>query len=390
MPVSEISAYTLSPSVSSSEIEKEILSRASLTQLDDEAVNHMRVLVLKGTPYEMGFQHGRLLREDARKAIGRLYERVAHYVDPVILDDIFAQIAPYISIEDQQEMLGLAHGADIPIRIINRFHAIPELSEYRDKKKFLRDKLLPTSCSNIAVLSGRSEDREIFHTRILDWMRELGIQEFPLVTVYDYGNAKAVNFGYAGFVGSITGMNSYGISLGEMGYGDAPEETFEGKPFVFLFKDLLRRARSLEDVVEYVRNVPRTCSYAYVASSATENDAVLIVSNRDEFRTYRQNVALVDAESHYPAIENVVYAGAKDEALYESLSSHASHSVETIKEVAKAVALSSNMQIVIMRPKSMEAWVANAAGSSLRNANDESGKACNQAYFHFKLSDYGK
>lgn len=37
-----------------------ILSKARMVESDDPALNHIKVLYLSGTPYEMGFQHGRL------------------------------------------------------------------------------------------------------------------------------------------------------------------------------------------------------------------------------------------------------------------------------------------------------------------------------------------
>ena len=55
-------------------------------------------------------------------------------------------------------------------------------------------------------------------------------------------------------------------------------------------------------------------------------------------------------------------------------------SLDTLKVIAKSVGLKSNMQNVIFKPATLEAWVSNAT-----TAKGEDGKAYNQKWFHFDL-----
>jgi len=387
-PENKYHAYSRSVFIQDEATEQAILAKAKVHTIDDEAVNNMRIVEMAGTPYEMGFQHGRLLKEDVRANLGRIYSRLHYFIDPVMLDEVYAMMEPYIPIEDKMEMLGLAHGADLPVRVVQRLHAVPELSEYKHKKRFGKKRaMLATSCSNVAAFGSATIDGEIYSMRILDWVRELGTQKYATLLVYqpDVGN-NYVSFSYAGFTGCITGMNDQGITFGEMGYGNRPEETLEGIPFVFLFKKLMREADTLEEAIEITRNAPRTCSYAYLFADAKINDARLIISNRDEFFAFGPNETLKDDESFFPAIPNVVYGGAKDEILHQELVKvQGAIDVEKLQALADPASLTSNMQIVIMRPKSLEAWVANAQDSSLLDARSEEGRACNQPYYYIDL-----
>jgi hypothetical protein len=52
-----------------------------------------------------------------------------------ILDRAWLKMAPFAPQEDLQEMAGLADGSGIPLRVIHRMHAIPDLCETRPDRK---------------------------------------------------------------------------------------------------------------------------------------------------------------------------------------------------------------------------------------------------------------
>lgn len=389
-PSNKYHAFSRSVFIQDDEKEQRILAKAKVRHVNDPELNNIRVMEMSGTPYEMGFQHGRLLKEDVQANLNRIYSRVGYFIDPIMLDEVYSVMEPYIPIEDKMEMLGLAHGADLPVRLVQRLHAIPELSEYKHKKRFGKKRaLLATSCSNVAAFGAATKDGEVYSMRILDWVRELGTQKYATILIYkpDVGNRYA-SFSYAGFVGCITGMNDKYLTFGEMGYGNRPEETLEGIPFVFLFKELLRKSTSIEDAIAMTRNAKRTCSYAYLFADGVNKDARLIVCNKDEFFEFSQNETLKDKDSYYPAISEIVYGGAKDKELFEELNrAHGSIDVEELKAMAKPTSLTSNMQVVIMKPKTMEAWIANAEDGSILDPRSEEGRACNQKYFYINFTD---
>ncbi len=388
LPKNSLPLFQRSVIIDGAKTLNQILSKARVEKIDDPSLNNLQVLYVKGTPYEMGFQHGRLLKDQVNACIYHVMRKIRFYATEEMLDEVYDLMAPHIPIEEQEEMRGLAHGAEIPLRLVHWFHALPEVTEYKWRKQFT-NKFKGTSCSNVSAFGKATEDGALYQLRVLDWNRKLGVQKWPLVLVHqpDTGFAS-VTFSYTGFIGCVSGMNSQKIALGEMGYGSPPNETLEGIPFVFLFRKLLRETDSLEDVKKEVEEALRTCSYIFMASDgkAENNKAMLLASNRDTVDVYGENQLLVDYRNGetLPPMENVVYAGARKKALIESLQQHYGKlSVETLKNVAVKASLKSNIQNVIFRPETLETWVSNAADTSKK----EAGKACNQKWFHFNFGE---
>jgi isopenicillin-N N-acyltransferase like protein len=389
VPRNSLPLYQRSVIIENQEMVAQILSRASLEESNDPEVNNIKVLHLSGTPYEMGFQHGRLIKDDVRANVHNIIGLAKRFASEDIMDEVYDLMAPYIPREDQEEMRGLAHGADIPLRVIHWLHAIPEVSEYGPKKQFARG-FTGTSCSNIAAFGNATVDGELYQLRVLDWIRQLGAQEYPVILVHqpDYGNAS-VTFSYAGFIGCVSGMNERFMAFGEMGYGNPPGESLEGIPFVFLYRKLMREADNLDDVIRIISEARRTCSYVYVISDAKARDhdrkALLFVSDRDRVEFYPANTRLTDERNSvsFPAVEDVVYGGHKADVLYEEIMSHHGNiSPETLMEIAKPVALKGNVQNVIFKPATLEAWVTNAASTG----SDVEGMAAHQKWYYF---DFG-
>jgi len=67
-------------------------------------------------------------------------------------------------------MAGLADGSGIPLRVIHRMHAIPDLGE--------------TSCSGLVAKETATRDGDVYQLRILDYRANFNLQKHPLITVY--------------------------------------------------------------------------------------------------------------------------------------------------------------------------------------------------------------
>ena len=366
-----------------------ILAKARMIEIDDPAVNHIKILHLKGTPYEMGFQHGRLNYDDVRTNVTHIVSLARKYAAEDIMDEVYDLMAPYIPIEEKEEMRGLAHGADLPLRVIHWLHCIPEVSEFGPKEQ-LSKTFQSTFCSNVAAFGEATADGELYQMRVLDWIRQLGAHQYPVVLVHqpDAGNAS-VTFSFAGFIGCVSGMNEKQMAFGEMGYGDPHGERLDGIPFIFLFRKLMREADTLMAATEMIETARRTCSYVYMISDAKGKNgtgkASLFVTDPFRVQIFKENTRLVDErdpDDIYPAIDDVVYGGAKPEVLHEKVTQYYGRiDVSSLKNMAKDVALKGNIQNVIFKPGTLEAWVSNAANEK----RDKEGRACNQEWFYFNF-----
>jgi isopenicillin-N N-acyltransferase-like protein len=372
-------------------VERKVVNEGRVEKIG-RGTNEITVLYLKGSHYEMGFQHGKLLKDDLRdslyQVLGLCYELVEEKIGlPLLgkamtnclLDEAYKRMEPYIPKDDKEEMEGLADGSGISLQDIHRVHAIPGLTE--------------TSCSAIAAFGKATQDGNLYQLRVLDYITELGIQEHPTITVYqpDEGN-PFVNIGWAGFIGVISGMNKEGIAISEMGYGGpgdeqpgiptpAPKETLGGVPMIFLLKNVLRYADNVEQATGIMRSAEKTNYYVYVIGDGiTESGNPEVrgyISTKKFCRVYKAN----DPKYPIPALDDVVYGSHYNEKCYqllEALYGQIGPSV-IMDRITPDISMQANLQCVVYDPKNLRFWVANAEGTE--------GRACEQDYVLF---DFGK
>ena len=163
-------------------------------------VARVPVIVVRGTPYQMGWQLGRLMRDEIQQlapAVVAGFKQELKVTDET-LDLAWATTAGYTDGRVQQQLVGLAEGSGQPVRLIQHVHCLPLL--------------MPYSCSSIAAWGDSTEDGHLYQTRNLDWSLKAGAHEFPVLVVYlpTEGHAH-VTPSFAGFIGAHCGMNAAGI-----------------------------------------------------------------------------------------------------------------------------------------------------------------------------------
>jgi len=373
MRVDPYHALLRSPVIDSIEKEREIVAKGKLGWTDDGRV---RVLVCRGTPYEMGYQHGKLLREEVQTNIGFLYDQaVRKFRTDELLAEIYERMRPYMPEEYVEEMHGLAHGARMPLHVIHYVHILPELGEWAGKKslgKVLKQMMagdLATTCSNLCAQSNATADGNMYTVRILDWgMHRISkLHKYPLINIgIPDGEIPYANIGWVGFIGAVSGMNAQGITLGEMGYRNPPNERLDGKTMPFLLRDVLNKASNLADVRRIIKESRPTCSYVFMMSDGKTGEAEMYVRDPDRFVVFKPGDEVKEEKDHIPAIENIVYGGHYNEKMTQILSTERGKITPEMlmKDVIPNIAMPSNFQNVIYDPKNLRFWVTNAKSRS--------------------------
>ncbi|HXI82825.1 MAG TPA: C45 family peptidase [Verrucomicrobiae bacterium] len=352
---------------------------------DDD--NRITVLYVTGTPYEMGYEHGLLLGAQVRETIkdvqvgaGKLLPKILRNSKAIsprdkdqivneFLDRAWKMMARYAPKEDLEEMEGLAAGSGIPIDVIHRMHALPDVGE--------------TSCSGLVAKGGATQDGHVYQLRILDYGANFNLQRRPLITVYqpttENANAYAT-IGWIGFVGAVSGVNAKGVALSEMGFGNPPGETLAGTPMPFMLKNVLRYADTAEDGAAIIRATRRTNSYVYFLGDK-HNDPIGLVTSAQRCLVNHANEheeLQVDGQT-MPQFHDIVYGGHyqdKQEKLVGEMQGKID--VSGIQELAKQIAMKSNLQTVIYDLTADRIWVAN---------RKENVRASDRPYVEFSLAD---
>lgn len=375
--IDPMSVYLRSEIIQSPEIERSIIDKARLGWTED---GRIRVIFLRGTPYERGYQQGVLLRNEIDENLSSLYEKV---LDKFHLKELFFEsferARPYIPERYYQEMHGLAHGSKLSLEVVHHIHILPEIGEWGGKKhikkvvKQMMDGELGTSCSNFCAGGVATKDNAFYTVRILDWglHRVSKLHQFPLIAVHrpDEG-AAFVNIGWMGFLGAISGMNEHGITLGEMGYGDRPDERLNGFPMPFLLRDVLQYSKNLADVRNIISGARGTNRFVYLMSDGKTREAELYIRDKDRFLVFKPGERLVDEKNDFPPISDIVYGGHYHDVMTEQLSSqHGKIEPKVLMEsVIPKMAMPSNFQNVIYDPVNLGFWVANAKSPKERAA----------------------
>jgi isopenicillin-N N-acyltransferase-like protein len=232
------------------------------------------VVVVRGTPYEMGRQLGRLIGDEMHAFIPKAMAGITAElgVKESALRDIWSRTSAYTDDRVEQELVGLADGSGMPLSLLQAMHAVPLL--------------MPYSCSSIAAWGDATEDGHLYQTRDLDWSLEVGAHEFPVIVVYvpDKGIPHVVPT-FAGMIGAHTGMNARGIVLSEMGDASRKEMPYrvDAPHFTTIFRNLLYDADSLSSALAIFKAQPLTKRYHFVfGDGQTEHRAVKIKAHSPE------------------------------------------------------------------------------------------------------------
>ncbi len=328
-----------------------------------------RVLFLKGTPEEMGAQHGTLLKKEIRNVLPRIlygigvgssFDKGQWFFGTI--ESCTARIGKFIDPRHLREMdaIALATGLDAEeVRLANFF---PELFH----------------CSGFALMGDATQGGRIYHGRILDYMKGVGLEANAVVIVSqpDEGHAW-INVSYAGFIGSVTAMNAEHISIGEM--GGRGEGNWDGKPMAQLVREVMEKAGTLDEAVEIMRRAPRTCEYYYVIADGKTKQAVGIKATPETFDVVHPGEAHPQLDT---PVKDAVLLSAGDryrELVRRVQTGYGKFDADSARELMTSpVCMNSNIHSVLFAPDTLELWVANA---------DDKNPASHTRYTHYNLGE---
>ncbi len=320
-----------------------------------QLIDGQPVVQLWGNPQQIGQAQGQLLS----KPIERCFDSImlagcAATVNQGTwfmgeLRAAYARLEPHIPASHIQEMDAIARAAGIAQDVIRTGSVFPELFH----------------CSGFALFGSATADGTLYHGRVLDYMTEIGLQDAAVVfVVRPDGKHAFLNVGYAGFVGSVTGMNDQGLGLGEMGGGGVGD--WDGVPMATLMRRGLEECASLDDLKQLFSDSPRTCEYYYVFSDAKIPDAVGVYATPAVI----EFIAAGQADPRLGSgIEDVVClsAGSRLEKLRERIMQRptAFDAQAACHLMDRPVAMKSNLHNALMVPGRGVAYVANATSRQI-------------------------
>jgi hypothetical protein len=274
------------------------------------------VVHVYGSPYAMGYAHGKLLRPQIQAFMTEVWD---YLVDALPLHEIFPGVdnmtldlaldetakwtAPYTPPYWYEEMRGLSDGSGVDYETILRVHMLPELTK--------------GSCSMFGAWGDAIPDKtSMLQLRALDWDVDGPFKDYPAIVVYhpsEMGSNVFANIGFVGWVASITGVSEARMSISEIGVS-YPDDTFgresrRGYPFVFVLRDILQFDHTVEQATQRLEDTHRTCDLILGAGSGKEPMFRAYEYSYSTLNVYDDQDMMPYNETWHPRIDNVVYYG---------------------------------------------------------------------------------
>jgi len=284
------------------------------------------VVHLWGTPYERGFAHGTIMKQDALNMVNSVWEYIVEQVESAIngtLKKFPPKVVDFLATEGldgaffgtyeltkkytgnyfYEELHGLADASGADYHKILGIHMIGEVTK--------------GSCSMFGAWgTATASTGSLLQLRALDWDVDGPFKNFPQITVYHSTNASDgnsfANVGWTGWLGSITGINDKRMAISEIGVS-FPDETFGtesriGIPFTFLLRDILQWDHTLDDSINRMANAKRTCNLILGVGDGKLPAFRSVQYSGSNIRFFDdQNMQPV--YDWHPRMENVVYYG---------------------------------------------------------------------------------
>jgi hypothetical protein len=266
---------------------RRVLGRGSLEQRDG-----LYVLRLKGSPYEMGYQHGALLAGEIRQGAVPFYDRVVENTSPFntmspagrwfvarYLDwTLYRPLLTHAPRSFVEELKGLADGSGLPFPVIFRGNMLSELKMNLEKRvgRGYSRRLQRSECTSFAASGEMTPDGGLIVGRNTDYWGVGLWDKYHIVMFYEPDDGfRFVNVSSAGLLKCNSCMNEKGICLG--GHFLCSDDVRpRGAGFTALELQIMKQATSVDEAYRLVADSPRAGAFAYLIADGQRGDAGVI------------------------------------------------------------------------------------------------------------------
>jgi hypothetical protein len=218
-------------------------------------INGLPVLVLQGTPEEMGEQMGVLGIKPARD----IFQVQQEFLRVRGLEKAWPWLVKVCNLMVPQ----------FPPDHLKELEAAAKVSGV-DRDQFIvantvYDIIKISGCSTLVISPEKSSTGTPIFGRNLDFFLIANINEYSLVKVYrPKGKHAFASVGFPGLFGSVSGMNDAGLSLAANEVSStkdgSPKFDLKGVPLILAFRRILEECSTVDEVEKFLRAMRRSSS----------------------------------------------------------------------------------------------------------------------------------
>jgi hypothetical protein len=128
-------------------------------------------------------------------------------------------------------------------------------------------------CSMFGIWGSRTEGGQLFSARNLDWLTDLGINKYKLLTIHHPADGNAhVTIGFAGIWGAMAGMSVKGLTLHEANL-EEKLSSFQGFPWILRLRHVMAYSNNLNDALNIFATTNNTVGFNFMVGSASDKSA---------------------------------------------------------------------------------------------------------------------
>lgn len=251
---------------------------------------------LTGKPYDIGFQHGTLLKEEVNEGVYKYYSTQISKLlrnDKRFRNDAINKIAVRflknkaqkfihkIPAEIKEEIKGISDGAGVDYKSALEIYVFPEMMSYITSKSTKENYSFKShlsgqslmGCTSILAYGDATPDNDLLHGRNFD---SIGIgywDKYPMIAHIEPENGfKYVSVSSAGMAGAvISGMNEKGITYA-LHQSYTKEYDDNNMPILALGTMVLKYADTLSKAQDIIKNAKAVGGWSIVVSDSKIKD----------------------------------------------------------------------------------------------------------------------
>lgn len=370
------------------------------------------ILHLKGSPYEMGYQHGILLKDDIREGVVPIFadpiSHVSEYRDkPAWMRKLllkYLEFAVYAPVERNtpqeylEELKGIADGCGLDYKTIFIANFKSDLAMAMMPKvieKRAGDLGLTVGCSSFAVSGPATLDGKLIFGRNTDYSGQGRWGHHQTIVFYEpKDNYSYVKVSTAGLIKCNSAMNEMGLVIGGhfMGFsGSSPE----GVSFTILENEIMRKAKNIKEAIGILKEHHLGGTFGFLIADSKSRDAVAIEATDDvmgirameggsicltNFATTpelkkvdlvaKYNLVMRDMVGRYTRLEELIkenYGRITPAVAAEFMGDHLDIVAGKERGTGITICASNNVTSVVFLPEEGFFWVATGVGPACSN-----------------------
>jgi len=255
-----------------------------------QRIDRLALLRLSGSGYQMGLQHGSLLREPIRQGVvprfGR-YTEFAHLlrglspeqrraIQEQLDSQVFDRLERFVPEAYRDELRGIADGSGLDYGLVYRGNFLSELGQITAGRGGPATLEATGGCTGFVIGGSATADGRLLHGKNTDYLGTGVWDRHPtLVFCRPEDGYAYVKVSSAGLIKCNSCMNEHGITLG--GHILFSSDTSqEGVAFTVFENEVMRRARTLAEAIAIIEEQPRAGAFAFLVSDHKAGEAVAL------------------------------------------------------------------------------------------------------------------